>query len=117
MDHLGADRGRDQPVHKIGLPARQLVDADYLGCRSGGPVLNAAGQVVGVVVAKLDIAYALKAYHDIPQNVNFARRGEIVKLFLAQNGVDPVIATAVPALAPESLAELAQGYTRLIVCN
>lgn len=84
---------------------------------SGGPVLNAAGQVVGVVVAKLDIAYALKAYHDIPQNVNFAIRGEIVKLFLAQNGVDPVIATAAPALAPESLAELAQGYTRLIVCN
>jgi len=84
---------------------------------SGGPVLNAAGQVVGVVVAKLDIAYALKAYDDIPQNVNFAIRGEIAKLFLAQNGVDPVIGGAGPGMAPETLADLAAGFTRLIACN
>jgi serine protease Do len=84
---------------------------------SGGPVINAAGQVVGVVVAKLDTMFALKAYDDIPQNVNFAIRGEIAKLFLAQNGISPVIVGAAPEMVPESLAELAQGYTRLITCN
>lgn len=84
---------------------------------SGGPVINAFGQVVGVVVAKLDAAFALKEYADIPQNVNFAIRGEIAKLFLAQNGVDPVIAAPGAAVAPEDLAELAQGFTRLITCN
>jgi S1-C subfamily serine protease len=84
---------------------------------SGGPVVNAAGQVVGVVVAKLDAAAVAEVYDDIPQNVNFAIRGEIAKLFLSQNGVDPVIAGAAPAVTPEDLAEIAQGFTRLITCN
>lgn len=84
---------------------------------SGGPVINAAGQVVGVVVAKLDAAKVADLYDDIPQNVNFAIRGEIAKLFMAQNGVDPLVVEAAPPLSPESLAELAQGFTRLITCN
>lgn len=84
---------------------------------SGGPVINASGQVVGVVVAKLDAAKVADLYDDIPQNVNFAIRGEIAKLFLAQNGVDPVVSEAASTVAPEDLAELAQGFTRLITCN
>jgi S1-C subfamily serine protease len=84
---------------------------------SGGPVLNGSGQVVGVVVARLSDSYALESYGSVPQNVNFAIRGEIAKLFLAQNGVDPVLAPAEGTLAPEDLAELAQGFTRLITCN
>lgn len=72
---------------------------------------------MGVVVAKLDAAKVADLYDDIPQNVNFAIRGEIAKLFLAQNGVEPTIQAEGPGLAPEDLAELAQGFTRLIICN
>ena len=39
---------------------------------SGGPVLDAAGNVVGVVVAKLDAIRVARSTGDIPQNVNFA---------------------------------------------
>ena len=39
---------------------------------SGGPVLDAAGNVVGVVVAKLDAIRIARSTGDIPQNVNFA---------------------------------------------
>jgi serine protease Do len=84
---------------------------------SGGPVLNGSGQVVGVVVARLSDSYAIESYGTVPQNVNFAIRGEIAKLFLAQNGVEPVISGQAEAIAPEVLAELAQGFTRLITCN
>lgn len=84
---------------------------------SGGPVINGAGQIVGVVVAKLDVAAVARRYDDMPQNVNFAIRGEIAKLFLSQNGVDPIIAGAGAGVAPEELAEIAQGFTRLITCN
>ena len=84
---------------------------------SGGPVINAAGLVVGVVVAKLDAEVIAERYGDIPQNVNFAIRGEIAKLFLAQNGVDPTVIAVDTALAPEKLAEVAQGFTRLVICN
>ena len=84
---------------------------------SGGPVLNGAGQVVGVVVARLSDSYAMESYGSVPQNVNFAIRGEIAKLFLAQNGVEPVVIAAGTALPPEDIAEVAQGFTRLILCN
>ncbi|MBL9046915.1 MAG: trypsin-like peptidase domain-containing protein [Tabrizicola sp.] len=84
---------------------------------SGGPVVNAAGQVVGVVVAKLDAQMVADAIGDIPQNINFAIRAEIAKLFLFQNGVEPVEAPEAAPLPPEDLAELAQGFTRLITCN
>lgn len=84
---------------------------------SGGPVLNGAGQVVGVVVARLSDSYTMKSYGTVPQNVNFAIRGEIAKLFLAQNGVEPVVLSNGAALAPEDLAEVAEGFTRLIICN
>ncbi len=84
---------------------------------SGGPVLNGGGQVVGVVVARLSDSYAMESYGTIPQNVNFAIRGEIAKLFLAQNGVEPTVIIAGIALPPEELAEVAQGFTRLVICN
>jgi serine protease Do len=84
---------------------------------SGGPVLNGAGQVVGVVVARLSDSYAIETFGSVPQNVNFAIRGEIAKLFLAQNGVEPTEMEAGPVLLPEELADRAQGFTRLVVCN
>ena len=39
---------------------------------SGGPVLDAAGNVVGVVAAKLDAIRIARSTGDIPQNVTFA---------------------------------------------
>lgn len=84
---------------------------------SGGPVLNGDGQVVGVVVARLSDSYAMESYGTVPQNVNFAIRGEIAKLFLAQNGVEPTVIAADTALSPEEIAEVAQGFTRLVTCN
>lgn len=96
---------------------RMQISAPVQPGNSGGPVVNAAGQVVGVVVAKLDAQMVAEATGDIPQNINFAIRGEIAKLFLYQNGVEPVEAGEATALAPEDLADLAQGFTRLITCN
>jgi S1-C subfamily serine protease len=96
---------------------RMQISAPVQPGNSGGPVVNAAGQVVGVVVAKLDAQMVAEATGDIPQNINFAIRGEIAKLFLYQNGVEPAEATDAAALPPEDLADLAQGFTRLITCN
>lgn len=84
---------------------------------SGGPVVNAGGQVVGVVVAKLDAQMVADAIGDIPQNVNFAIRAEIAKLFLYQNGVEPIEVAETAPLPPEDLAEIAQGFTKLVVCE
>ena len=84
---------------------------------SGGPVVDAAGHVVGVVVGKLDAQVVADAVGDIPQNVNFAIRGEIAKLFLGQNDVPPQEADGeATALAPEDVAYLVKGYTHFVEC-
>ena len=41
---------------------------------SGGPVLDSAGNVVGVVVSKLNALKVARVTGDIPQNVNFRRQ-------------------------------------------
>lgn len=42
---------------------------------SGGPLLAADGEVIGVVVSKLDATLMAKNGGDVPQNVNFANSG------------------------------------------
>lgn len=84
---------------------------------SGGPVLNANGHIVGVVVSKLDAQIVQDAIGDIPQNVNFAIRGEIAKLFLVQNNVISVTGTNTDQPAPEQLALSATSFTKFISCE
>ncbi len=83
---------------------------------SGGPAVNASGQVVGVVVAKLNATAIAEAIGDIPQNVNFAIRGTIAQLFLHQNGITPQKAVSGEPLAPEEIASRLSAYTFLINC-
>jgi serine protease Do len=84
---------------------------------SGGPLLASDGEVVGVIVSKLDAQYVADLTGDIPQNVNFAIRGEIAKLFLFQNGIEPILgATDIP-VAPVELAEVASSFTGFIECR
>lgn len=54
---------------------------------SGGPLLDLSGNVVGVVVSKLDAIRVAKAIGDIPQNVNFAISGAVARGFLDAKGV------------------------------
>jgi len=54
---------------------------------SGGPVINAKGQVVGVIVGKADAIKIAKATGDILQNVNFAIALQTVRAFLDGNRV------------------------------
>lgn len=115
---LNVTRGAVTSLKGIGGDGvRMQISAPVQPGNSGGPVVNAAGQIVGVVVSKLDAQLVQEVIGDIPQNVNFAIRAEIAKLFLYQNGVEPVEAAEAPALAPEDLAELAEGFTALVSCN
>ena len=55
---------------------------------SGGPLLDQSGQIVGIVVSKLDAVMFAKATGDIPQNINFAINGAVAKSFLDSQGVE-----------------------------
>lgn len=115
---LNVTRGSVTSLKGMGGDAvRMQISAPVQPGNSGGPVLNGEGLVVGVVVSKLDAKLVSDAIGDIPQNVNFAIRAEIAKLFLYQNGVEPIEAQDAESLAPETIADQAQDFTRLITCD
>ncbi len=84
---------------------------------SGGPVLDRAGAVIGVVQGKLDALRAVKATGDIPQNVNFAVSLDVLEDFLAKNSVAFKAANRQAALETTQIAEMAQTFTYKISCT
>lgn len=54
---------------------------------SGGPLLDRAGNVVGVVIATIDPIKMLRATGALPQNVNYAIKSEYVIRLLRDNGI------------------------------
>lgn len=84
---------------------------------SGGPAVDELGAVVGVVVSKLDAKALADATGDIPQNINFAIRGEIAKLFMFQHGVEPVLVeNDSEQLNPVEAARRLDEMTRMVEC-
>lgn len=97
---------------------RMQISAPIQPGNSGGPVLDKTGAVVGVVVSRLRSRLRADDSLDIAQNVNFAIRGEIAKLFLFQNGITPAaLGAQAPRLEPEVLARRAAGFTKLVTCH
>ena len=83
---------------------------------SGGPLLDAAGRLIGVVVSKLDALKVAESIGDVPQNVNFAINVNVLASFLDANGVDYRSGPAGPAIPTQEIARRAQGFTVLIEC-
>jgi serine protease Do len=96
---------------------RMQISAPVQPGNSGSPVINNTSQVVGIVVSKLEAQLMAEATGDIPGNINFAIGGEIAKLFLYQNRVEPTEADESAIVPPEALAELAEEFTKLITSN
>jgi TPR repeat protein len=83
---------------------------------SGGPMLDSAGNLMGVVVSKLDAIKLAKITGDIPQNVNFAVHANVLRTFLDANSVDYDSASSEKPLATTAIAEKARGFTVLVEC-
>jgi len=54
---------------------------------SGGPAVDEAGRLMGVVVAKLNAVAIARITGDIPQNVNFAIKVTTLVNFLESNNI------------------------------
>lgn len=84
---------------------------------SGGPLLDAAGDVIGVVTAKMNALRVAAATGDIPQNVNFAIKASIIENFLSSNGVGFEDGAAGKALPIADVGERARGFTHKLTCR
>ena len=69
-----------------GNPVQMQISVPIQRGHSGGPVFDQAGNVIGVVVAKLDALKVAQRMGDLPQNINFAIRGDVVESFLEAQG-------------------------------
>ena len=85
--------------------------------KSGGPLLDKFGRVIGVVTAKPGDSWSIENTGAIPQNVNFAIKTLIIKVFLDAN----IVVMNKPGKAPRQMtlpdiAEAADLYTVQIGC-
>jgi S1-C subfamily serine protease len=83
---------------------------------SGGPLLDKSGQVIGVVVSKLNAAKVYQVTGDFPQNINFAIKGSLVRGFLDIHGVDYGIGSSDAAVGSEAVAAMAQDFVVSVEC-
>jgi hypothetical protein len=85
---------------------------------SGGPLVDANGNLIGVVTAKLNALKVMVATNgDIPQNVNFAIKGSVASAFLESNGVAFTQGSDTTALQPADLADHAKGMSVYVSCR
>jgi serine protease Do len=85
---------------------------------SGGPLLDIYGNVIGVIVAKLNAERVSQIIGDIPQNVNFAIKASVAISFLEANN----IATSPPSanssvLQPTEIANRAKQFSVQVACR
>jgi S1-C subfamily serine protease len=98
-------------------PTKFQLSASVHSGSSGGPVLDRMGAVVGVVVSKLDALKLGIATGELPQNVNFAIKPEVLRLFLDSSRVRYQYRTQTKALEGAELAERARQGTVQVLCG
>jgi S1-C subfamily serine protease len=84
---------------------------------SGGPLLDMSGNVVGVIVSKLDAQRIARVTGDIPQNVNFAVQGAVARLFVEGGGQRVEEAPATRDQRAADVGEQSRNFTFQIECR
>jgi tetratricopeptide (TPR) repeat protein len=84
---------------------------------SGGPLLDASGHLVGIVTSKLNAENVARVIGDIPQNVNFAIKAEVVRAFLDSKGIAYKTQRSDQQLSPADVGEVARPFTVYVECR
>jgi serine protease Do len=101
----------------IGNDSRFLqISAPIQPGNSGGPLLDRNGNVVGIVVAKLNALGIASATGDIPQNVNFAIKASVATAFLDAQSVGHAEREGATALSTSDIAARAKALTMQVAC-
>ena len=86
---LNMTTGNISALAGLGDDARSLqFTAPVQPGNSGGPLVDASGNVVGIITSKLSPLWAAKNIGDVPQNVNFALKASLIRDFLESRGVE-----------------------------
>jgi len=83
---------------------------------SGGPLLDLAGNVVGIITSKLNAQRVAQRIGDIPQNVNFAVKGDEALAFLRANNVRPRTAESTATRSAAEVGETVNASVLFLRC-
>ena len=110
---LNVTRGNVSAMGGIGgNTAEMQMTAPVQPGNSGGPLFDMSGNVVGVVVSRLN-SQAVKTE---TQNINYAVQGAIARLFLESNGVRAVEEPSTRDIKVGDLSDGARDFTFQIAC-
>lgn len=97
-------------------PSQMQISVPIQRGNSGGPVFDQSGNMIGVVVSKLDALKVAERVGDLPQNVNFAIRGEVVRAFLESHQVNFSASRSTAKLENTDIASLGAAVTVRVRC-
>jgi S1-C subfamily serine protease len=83
---------------------------------SGGPLFDASGNVVGVVVTKLNARMVAEETGDMPQNVNFALKSDIARSFLDDLDIRYHTAPSSARLSNADVGDVGRRVTVMVEC-
>jgi S1-C subfamily serine protease len=84
---------------------------------SGGPLLDYAGTVIGIVTARIDDFLVAGATGSFPQNVNFAVKAQIATSFMDTHGVEYQTAAKTQDKNLSAVVDTAKQFTVMIECE
>jgi S1-C subfamily serine protease len=83
---------------------------------SGGPLVDNQGKVIGVIVSKLNGLRVASAIGSLPENINFAVKGNLARALLDKNNVQYDTSSSNIELAAPEIAERVFKFTALVQC-
>jgi S1-C subfamily serine protease len=86
------------------------------GGNSGGPLLDASGNVIGIVTARADERAFLRLAGQLPQNINFAIHGELARRFVESAGVAVSTARSLRDLKAADVGDIGRAVTTRVEC-
>lgn len=97
-------------------PDRFMINMDIRHGNSGGPVVDRAGRVGGIVVAKVNTPAVYAETGKAIYEVGTAIRTAVALSFMRQNGVSPIVAQAGPDLEDAKLYSHVRGFVAQVGC-
>ena len=88
-------------------------DAPIQSGNSGGPLLDNAGNVIGMTVESINVIRMMLTRGTVPQNVNFAIRGSLLRVLLDIHDVDYRWAGPRRLISRESRAAIAREFVEV----
>lgn len=84
---------------------------------SGGPLFDLSGNVIGIVVTKLNARLVAEETGDYPQNVNFAIKHGVARRFLELKGLALRTAESTGTRSKADVGEVGRSVTVLVECH